>query len=231
MRIAIAMNDSRCSAHLAGLIQDARGCCASFADGEQATHALKNRSFDLVLLGWNMPGFPGKQVLGWMQNRLLNPPLVIVVTQRSARRDALSALNAGAADYIISPEEHHAAQKRIIAAIRSKMTKDSPSLNHGEFSFDPSRQCATYRGEVIDLRAREFALAHMLFENLNRPVARNKIMTRLWNSAAKPGTRTLDMHISRIRKRLHLKPERGVNLKSIFGFGYRLESCAATVPR
>ena len=75
------------------------------------------------------------------------------------------------------------------------------------------------------MRLKEYNLTRLLFENLNRPLSRGYILQRVWQTSPDVETRTLDMHISRVRAKLNLRPERGFSLKSIFGFGYRLDTC------
>jgi len=227
LRIAVAMSDPDGLARLESTISDARGRCSTFASARQAFEALGRERFDLLLVGWNMHGIAGRNLLGHLGKTVKEPPLVFLIVSRSARRNAIVALEDGAADYVIMPDDLPVLRARILAAVRARQNPvdDGPS-RHGNFAFDPACRCVSYRDETTELRPKEFVLARMLFENLDRPLSRAGIIARIWNSRPDPYSRTLDMHISRVRNKLQLKPERGVSLKTIFGYGYRLESCS-----
>jgi DNA-binding response OmpR family regulator len=96
--------------------------------------------------------------------------------------------------------------------------------DYGAYRFDKLREAVLFNEEEVKLTAKEFALARLFFQNQHRALSRAYILEMLWNSVADLPTRTLDMHISRIRSKLHLRPESGYRLLPIFGYGYRLES-------
>jgi len=80
--------------------------------------------------------------------------------------------------------------------------------------------------KVVRLTAKEFELALLFFENLQRPLSRGYILEKIWNNAVDLSTRTLDMHVSKVRTKLDLRPENGHRLQTIFGYGYRLDTYA-----
>jgi DNA-binding response OmpR family regulator len=79
-------------------------------------------------------------------------------------------------------------------------------------------------GESIKLTSKEFQLAVLFFENINRPLSRGYIFSQVWSSANDLETRTLDMHMSRVRSKLALRPENGFVIQTVFGFGYRMDT-------
>jgi DNA-binding response OmpR family regulator len=97
-------------------------------------------------------------------------------------------------------------------------------LQFGAYLFDAQRNVVKFGGEDIALTAKEFALAMLFFANQNRPLSRAYIMEAVWKSVAELSTRTLDMHVSRIRTKLSLRLENGFSLRTVFGYGYRLET-------
>lgn len=227
MRIAVADDQAEDLAAMCALLREAGYVCTPFANGDDAIAALRRETFDLLLLDWNMPRSTGLDVIVWANSNLSDPPPIILLTSRDSKEDVIRALESGAIDYIVKPGDPDIVRARIAAALRRR--GDGPGVEkatYGEFTFDRARQAVKYGDNLIELRAKEFELAKLLFENMNRPLSRSYIMSRVWNSSPDVETRTLDMHISRIRSKLQLRPERGVALRTVFGFGYRLDSCA-----
>lgn len=226
LRIAIVDDHPDDLAALSSVLSEAGFNCCVYTNGIDLIAALRRETFDLLLLDWIMPRASGIDVVTWIQENLTDPPPAIMLTSRASKQDIIRALNAGAVDYIVKPGDPDIIAARILAACRRRGDHGHDEITRfGDFVFDRTRQCVTYHDQTIALRAKEFQLARLLFENMDRPLSRNYIMTRIWNASPDLETRTLDMHISRVRSKLVLRPERGVSLRTIFGFGYRLDSC------
>ncbi|MFA7585862.1 MAG: response regulator transcription factor [Novosphingobium sp.] len=229
MRIAVADDQAEDLEGICNALQNAGYTCTAFTNGDDVIAALRRETFDLLLLDWNMPRSTGLDVLVWVTENLPDPAPVIMLTNRDSKEDVIRGLESGATDFIVKPTDPDIVSARIAAALRRRV--DPPAMpdlvNYGDFTLDRARQCARFGDEVIELRAKEFELTKLLFDNINRPLSRNYIMARIWNTSPDVETRTLDMHISRIRSKLQLRPERGVALRTVFGFGYRLDSCPA----
>ncbi len=226
MRIAIADDDGSSLNLLENVVTGMGHICAKFNDGERLSAALLRDTFDLVLLDWNMPGKSGLQVVEWMQATLEPPPPVIMLTARTAKRDVTDALNAGADDYICKPEEEEVIAARIAAVLRrtSGGASTEKVAEFGAYRLDRMAQAIRHNGVEIVLTAKEFELADLLFRNRDRTLSRAYIMETIWRTSADLATRTLDMHISRVRSKLALKPENGYRIFTVFGYGYRLET-------
>jgi DNA-binding response OmpR family regulator len=226
MRIAIADDDGASLTFLENVVISMGHICAKFGDGERLSAALLRDTFDLVMLDWNMPGKSGLQVLEWMQETVENPPPVIMLTARTSKRDVTDALNAGADDYICKPEEEGVIAARITAVLRRTAggaTMDKIA-EYGGYRLDRMAQTIRHEDADIVLTAKEFELADLLFRNRDRTLSRAYIMETIWRTSADLATRTLDMHISRVRSKLNLKPENGFRIFTVFGYGYRLET-------
>lgn len=230
MRIAIADDDAASLAFLENVVIGMGHICAKFGDGERLSAALLRDTFDLVMLDWNMPGKSGLQVIEWMQSTVENPPPVIMLTARTAKRDVTDALNAGADDYICKPEEESVIAARIAAVLRRANGSASMDkiVEYGGYRLDRMAQIIRHDGADIVLTAKEFELADLLFRNRDRTLSRAYIMETIWRTSADLATRTLDMHISRIRSKLNLRPENGFRIFTVFGYGYRLETTDPT---
>jgi DNA-binding response OmpR family regulator len=173
-----------------------------------------------------MPGMTGLEVIQWSQENLDPVPPAIVLTSRADKSDIVHALEAGADDFIVKPETANVIVARVGAALRrSRLRKGSDFIaRHGPYEFDKLASSVRLDGNSIALTAKEFGLIQLFFRNLNRPLSRSYIMQRVWGSVVDLPTRTLDMHVSRLRSKLELRPERGYGLQTVFGYGYRLDS-------
>lgn len=226
MRIAVADDEEGIRTFLSSILVEAGHQCAVFRDGRELMTALQRDTFDLIIADWIMPGMSGIEVLQRARQTLSPCPPFIMLTSRADKTDVADALNAGADDYIIKPEAQNVILARVDAVMRRGALPPEPPArteSFGPYCFDRMTESATLHDEAIALTAREFALAMLFFHNPNRALSRAYILETLWNSVPDLPTRTLDMHISRIRAKLHLGPENGYRLQTIFGHGYRLE--------
>ena len=199
--------------------------CRRFASAAALIAALRRDTYDLLLLDWNMAGMSGLELLGWLAENLPARPPVIMLTSRTAKEDIVAALDAGADDFIIKPEDPNVVRARARAALRRHAPPPSTaSVRFGDYAFSRVDGQASFAGQPIDLTRKEFEVALLLFENCNRPLARSYMLQKVWQNSPDVETRTLDVHISRLRAKLNLRAERGFTLQTVFGFGYRLES-------
>jgi DNA-binding response OmpR family regulator len=226
MRIAIVDDDELVRNHMAQLLQNGGYTCSTFVGGHDALKALQRDTFDLMIVDWSMPGLSGIDVLNWVSKNLSKRPAVIMLTSRSEKTDIVKGLEAGADDYIVKPEADNVILARVEARLRNWKPEgaDTRTLTFGPYVFDKLECRISFPGHDVALTAKEFQLAQIFFENLHRPLARSYLLDAVWNSAADLATRTLDVHVSRIRTKLKLNAENGYRLHTIFGFGYRLET-------
>jgi DNA-binding response OmpR family regulator len=227
MRIAIADDEREVTEYLKAIVEEQGHLAVTYSDGNALAQALTRDTFDLVIVDWMMPGKDGIEILKWMDGALDEKPPVIMMTNRTAKTDITDALNAGAADYITKPEDRNVIAARINAMLR-RNTQGSGAFDttatYGKYLLDRIDQTITINGETVTLTAKEFELADLFFRNADRTLSRNYIMETIWRTTATLATRTLDMHISRVRSKLHLNPENGFRIFTVFGYGYRLES-------
>lgn len=226
MRIAIADDEDTVRNFLTAILTEAGHSCISFRTGRETINALQRDTFDLAIIDWIMPGTNGLEIVKWTREALSPGPPIIMLTSRADNDDVVEALNAGADDYIIKPSAPDVILARVEAVMRRSAPPPDPSArteNFGVYCFDRMTSSVSLYGEDIALTSREFALALLFFRNPNRAFSRAYILETLWHSVPDLPTRTLDMHISRIRSKLRLGPETGYRLQTIFGHGYRLE--------
>ena len=225
MRIAVAEDDVELSRFMGGCLRNAGHSVLECKDGETIIKHLKRDSFDVVLLDWQMPGRTGIETLRWIRENLDPAPPVMMVTSRASEADIVNALGAGADDYIVKPVQPAVLLARLAAVARRSYpeSKRQAVESFRQYSFDSRKNSVTIGDDVIELAAKEFALAQLMMRNTHRPMSRSYLLETIWGQEGGLETRTLDVHISQIRKRLRLRPENGLRLSSIYGFGYRLE--------
>ncbi|MDJ0652771.1 MAG: response regulator transcription factor [Xanthomonadales bacterium] len=207
-------------------IEDAGHDVAWFDRGSDMINAIRSDRFDMVLLDWQVPELDGFSVLRWIRQNVDEQLPVIFLTQRDAEEDVVKALESGADDYLTKPLSPPITLARIEAvARRSGIESGAPDTHNtiGPIEYDTDRESMTLNGELVSLTRREFALAVYLMRNLGRIIPREVLLKEIWGLNAQVVTRTLDTHISRLRKKLQLNEEAGWSLKSIYHHGYRLE--------
>lgn len=224
MRVAIADDDPELLEQLAAAFDGSRHNYDRYRNGAEMLTALKRETYDVVLIDWNMPGATGLEIVTWANANLAPAPAMILLTSRADKGDIVRGLEAGAIDYIVKPESSEVILARIEAAVRKIGTSERPRFaQFGIYRLDRMQEAIERDGEAIRLTSKEFKVAELLFDNLNRPLSRNYIFAQVWNSSPDMETRTLDMHISRVRSKLALRPENGFAIQTVFGFGYRMD--------
>lgn len=226
MRVFIADNDSDVVDYLKQIIEDLGHDAVGCTDSKTFTEILLREVFDLVILDWNIRAADEISLLEWMNKTLVTRPPVIVMANRSAKRDIADALNAGADDYITKPESRNIIAARVNALLRGNAACGAfdTEVTYGANKMNRMEQSVSIQGQTVILTAKEFELAEMFFKNTDRTLSRHYIMQTIWRTTATLATRTLDMHISRVRAKLALQPENGFRIFTVFGYGYRLES-------
>ena len=226
MRVAIADDDPDIIEFLGKIVTEQGYTYDGSADGKSLSNALLGNGFDMVILEWNLPGQSGMEILQWMESAIDDRPPVIMMTNRTAKQEISDALNAGADDYITKPEDKAVIAARINALLRQSSGASAMETiaEYGDYLLDRIGQTVRHGEKEIALTAKEFELTDLMFRNRDRTLSRRYIMETVWRTNAHLATRTLDMHVSRIRSKLALKPENGFRIFTVFGYGYRLET-------
>lgn len=226
MRLAVLEDDLPLCRELEQIVTGAGHFCHAFANSRALITSLRQDSYDLLLLDWNLPDISGIDLLGWARENLNPCPPVIMITSRTDDADMVAALEAGADDYVIKPFEPRVLVARIEALLRRSYTQEQPPVGveeHCGVAFDHATSSVHILGEEVVLTAKEFGLALTLFRNMHRAMSRMHLLEAVWGRNPELPTRTLDVHVSRLRTRLGLRPERGFRLAPVYSYGYRLE--------
>ena len=187
--------------------------------------AQGSATIDLLMLDWMLPDGNGLEVLAAIRaSRNSNLP-VIFLTVRDSEDDIVCALSGGGDDYVVKPPKQRELLARVAAVLRRHIAErgDDDAYALGPYRIDTRRRRVLVDEREVELTQREFDLANFLFRRHGRIVGREALLAHVWNLGAAVSTRTVDTHVSRLRKKLELGGERGWRLTAVYQHGYRLE--------
>ena len=231
MRVAIVEDDADFMAFVSNLLTGDGHNVVTSNNGNSFLRLVKNETFDLILLDWNLPGTNGIGILKVLREEMHSDVPVILLTLRGESTDIVAGLHAGADDFVVKPVDGDVLLARIEAIARRRSTGWSaePVQTFGNYMFDSAQEAVHHNGETTVLTSKEFQLALMLFRNMSRPLSRAYLLEAVWNRNPEVQTRTLDSHVARLRSKLGLRPENGFRLAPIYSYGYRLEAVDGAV--
>lgn len=203
----------------------AAGCAVDwFTQGLACALAVDRGAYDLLLLDWMVPDLTGADVLLRARGRLgEHCPPIIVLSGRDSDQDVADLLRAGADDYVVKPASRAVLLARIEVCLRRTQPPGTPPLEHGRIRVDFERRRVLLDGTAAALSAKETGLALYLFARCGRLLPRAQIANAVWGLPPDVDTRTIDVHVSSLRRKLALHPAEGWRLTSVYGQGYRLE--------
>ncbi len=228
MRVALLEDDPVHSDTLSAWLRERGDDVHVFPCGRDFIRVVGRESFDLCLLDWSLPDTTGQEVLRWLRADRQDDTPVIFATARDAEEDVVAALGGGADDYIVKPLRRFETLSRIDAVMRrARPVAAETVLEAGIYRFDTQGKTVSVDGAAVELTEKEFDLALFLFRNLGRLLSRGHMLEAVWGRSPNVATRTVDTHISRVRTKLGLRPERGFRLSPTYNYGYRLERIEA----
>lgn len=180
---------------------------------------------DVLLIDWNLPVVDGLDVLHWLKGSRYDNIPVIFMTSRSTESDIVTALTDGADDYIVKPASEEILKARINAVTRRLKTskkKQETSFVFDSYQFDHKTNSVSFKNKNVTLTNKEYELAIYFFKNEGLLISRNKLLESIWLQSSSINTRTVDTHISRLRKKLLLDGTHGWKLISIYHHGYKI---------
>lgn len=228
MNIASVEDDPSQAELIQQILIDAGHECDSFSGGKAFLRAMRERSYDLLVMDWQLPDISGYEVVTHVRQRSGQYPPILFLTSRSLEEDIVAGLAGGADDYMIKPVRRGELVARVTALLRRSYpaTPANDAILVGGYRVEPVARTVSLNGEDIDIAPREFDLALYLFRNMDRLLPRDVVEQAVWGRSLGAGSRTLDTHLSRLRIKLGLRPENGVRLVSVYSYGYRFERCA-----
>jgi two-component system response regulator RegX3 len=196
------------------------------ADGPAALVQWKERKPDLILLDLMLPGMSGVDVCREIRNHSTVP--IIMVTAKDSEVDKVVGLEIGADDYVVKPYSTRELLARIKAVLRRGSVPDARQprtvIEAGPVRIDTDRHSVTVSGVAVTLPLKEFELLEYLIDNANRVLTRGQIIDRVWGSNYYGDTKTLDVHVKRIRGKIEPDPANPRFLMTVRGLGYKFES-------
>lgn len=189
--------------------------CTCAYDGMEAANAIENESFDLILLDIMLPKIDGYELLEYI--KLYDMP-VIFITAKTDVSDRVKGLKAGAEDYISKPFEIAELLARVETVLR-RFNKAANLIAFNDITVDMDSHVVKKGDKPVNLTAKEFDLLVLLLQNKNKALYRAQIYAQVWGSDYLGDSRTVDLHIQRLRKKLSLEKV----LVPVYKIGYRLE--------
>jgi two-component system response regulator RegX3 len=192
--------------------------------GPDALAEFDRTGADIVLLDLMLPGLPGTEVCRRIR-QVSNVP-VIMVSAKDSEVDKVVGLELGADDYVTKPYSPRELVARIRAVLRrgQEVEHASPSLEAGPVRMDVERHVVTVNGEETRLPLKEFELLEMFLRNPGRVLTRAQLIDRVWGADYVGDTKTLDVHMKRLRAKLEPDPSAPTYLVTVRGLGYKLEA-------
>jgi two-component system response regulator RegX3 len=196
--------------------------------GKQGVQAFNEEQFDLILLDLMIPEMSGIDVCRTIRTTSNIP--IIMLTAKDSEVDKVVGLELGADDYVTKPYSARELVARIKAVLRRGVADEAPSsdgtgiLNVGGIRMDIERHQVTVKGALIPLPLKEFELLEFLMRNSGRVLTRGQLIDRVWGGDYYGDTKTLDVHIKRLRSKIEDDPANPVLIQTIRGLGYKFEA-------
>jgi two-component system, OmpR family, response regulator RegX3 len=199
--------------------------CTVIGDGAQAVEFVRAWRPDIVLLDLMLPGKPGTEVCQAI--RAIGKVPIVMVTAKDAEADKVVGLELGADDYITKPFSMRELIARVRAVLRrgpEAGPREATVIHCGPVELDTDRHEVRVRGSVVDLPPKEFSLLEVLMRRAGKLTTRATLIDEVWGQDYYGDTRTLDVHIKRLRAKVELDPTMPTHLRTVRGLGYRFES-------
>lgn len=227
-RILLVEDEPALSEPLSYLLQREGYEVVVATDGPRALSEFERAEYDLILLDLMLPGLPGTEVC--RKIRTFSDVPIIMLTAKDSEVDIVVGLELGADDYVTKPYSSSELTARIRAVLRRRTEAevaaivDETELVSGPVRMDIERHVVEVNGAAVAMPLKEFDLLEVLLRNSGRVLTRGQLIDRVWGSDYFGDTKTLDVHIKRIRSKIEEVPAQPRLLVTVRGLGYRLES-------
>lgn len=193
------------------------------ADGIEGLRRVKADRSDLLILDLMLPGLDGIEICKRLRTDPTTSNLpILMLTAKGEESDKIVGLELGADDYLTKPFSPKELVARVKALLRRTTQPENPTAHYtyGDLSLDTERHEVTVQGKEVSLTAKEFGLLHRLLQNRGRVLTREMLLDRVWGYEADVTTRTVDVHIRRLREKIPLLEDAIITVKSL---GYKLK--------
>lgn len=232
-RIALVGEDAAIAADTLATVRAAGHACRHFPDGDSVLRTMERERFDLLLVAGTRLPEANAALLTSIHARLGFALPVMGLSAADDSEGAIAALDEGVDHILAWPVAPSVLLAQVNAALRrSGRGSSGVDAAIGHLLFRREGQSVQVDGKPVLVTAKEYALGLMLCRNLGKALSREQIFRTIWGEEVAPTTRTLDVHISRLRTKLMLRPDRGFRLSALYGRGYQLDySPEETKPR
>ena len=196
------------------------------ADSASLNRLMQRESFDLIILDQMLPGEDGLSIIRRLRAANDRTP-IIMLTAKDTELDKIVGLEIGADDYVTKPYSYRellARLKAVLRRSRAAAPEPEPVLVAGGVRMDVERHEVRVDGEVVAMPLREFELLELFLRHPDRVLTRSQIIERLWGPDYEGDTKTLDVHVKRLRGRIEADASKPVLITTVRGLGYRLDS-------
>lgn len=215
LKILIVEDEKPISDLIRMSLRDAGYYCDCAFDGQEAVDILESKTYDLILLDIMLPKMDGYEVMEYIKQ--LEIP-VIFLTAKSQVQDRVKGLKAGADDYLVKPFEIVELLARVESVLR-RYNRTNGDIAIGDIKIDALSRAVYKNGKEISLTTKEYELLLLFVQNKNIALFRDVIYQKIWDSDYMGDSRTVDLHVQRLRKKIGWEDK----IKSIYKVGYRLE--------
>ena len=223
-RVLVVEDEDSISDPLSYMLRNEGFEVAVATTGPDALEEFDRHGADLVLLDLMLPGLPGTEVCRQLRNRSAVP--VIMLTAKDSEIDKVVGLELGADDYVTKPFSARELVARIRAVLRRHGQLEEPddtALEAGPVRMDVERHTVSVSGDSVQLPLKEFELLEMLLRNAGRVLTRMQLIDRVWGADYVGDTKTLDVHVKRLRAKIEPDPGLPRYLVTVRGLGYKFE--------
>jgi two-component system, OmpR family, alkaline phosphatase synthesis response regulator PhoP len=228
VKVLVVENNIQFLDHLCELLDKEGFQTIKAADGDEALKAYNAEKPDFICLDIMMPDKSGYDVCREIRKDDIDTP-IIFISSKSETIDKVLGLEIGADDYIVKPFDIHEVKARIRAIARRCLSRTKPESQNEQFKMGdlviyPNKLKADKKGASIDLSIRDIQILQLLHDNRNNVIDRNDLLDHCWGAHIMPESRTVDWHISQLRKRIEDDPKNPMIIKTVHGVGYKYEA-------
>jgi two-component system response regulator RegX3 len=223
-RVLVVEDESSYSEALSYVLHKEGFDVAVAETGPDALTEFERSGADIVLLDLMLPGLSGTEVC--RRIRATSSVPIIMVSAKDTEVDKVVGLELGADDYVTKPYSPRELVARIRAVLRRGLPDDlddGAALEAGRIRMDVERHLVTVDGETVQLPLKEFELLEFFMRNVGRVLTRGQLIDRVWGADYVGDTKTLDVHVKRLRAKIEVDPAEPVTLTTVRGLGYKLD--------
>jgi len=216
MRVLVVEDDPMIGRAVADGLQSDGYAVDWVRDGEAAELALKHGPYDLAVLDLGLPRKDGFEVLKSLRRSRIEVPMLII-TARDAVADRIAGLDHGADDYLVKPFDLDELLARARAVVRRRAGRGSPEIEYGALEINPAKREVTWRGNRVELSAREFAVLEALMREPGTVVSRARLEDSVYGWGEEVGSNSIEVHLHHLRRKLD-----PALIRNVRGVGYRV---------